>query len=58
MKEGQTIESWIGEVCNLCNQLKEIDVTITGEDVIIVLTAGLPESYNPVVISFDSIDPK
>jgi gag-polypeptide of LTR copia-type len=58
MKEGQMMESWIGEVHNLSNQFKGINVTVTNEDTIIVSMAGLPESYTPIVISFDSIDAK
>jgi gag-polypeptide of LTR copia-type len=58
MKEGQTMESWIGEMHSLSNRLKGIDVTVTDEDTIVILMAGLPESYTPVVISFDSIDAK
>jgi gag-polypeptide of LTR copia-type len=58
MKEDQMMESWIGEVHNLSNRLKGIDITITDKDIIVVLMAGLPESYTPVIISFDSIDAK
>lgn len=58
MKEGQGMESWIGEVRALSNRLKGIDVAVTDEDIIVVLTAGLPDSYSPVVVAFDNIDPK
>jgi hypothetical protein len=56
MKENQSMESWIGEVRGLANRLKAIDVDIADEDTIVVLTAGLPTSYTPVVISFDALE--
>ena len=56
MKEGQSMESWIGEVRGLANRLKVIDVEVPDEDMIVILTAGLPSSYTPIVISFDALD--
>ena len=56
MKESQSMESWIGEVRGLANRLKAIDVDVSDEDMIVVLTAGLPTSYTPIVISFDALD--
>jgi hypothetical protein len=55
MKEGQPMEGWIGEVQGLTNRLTAIDVKVS-EDTIVVLTAGLPFSYTPVVISFDVLE--
>ncbi|KNZ76695.1 hypothetical protein J132_08974 [Termitomyces sp. J132] len=48
MKEGQTMEAWIGEVHSLANCLTAIDVSTSDEDIIVVLTAGLPPSYETV----------
>lgn len=56
MKEGQSMEGWIGLVRGLTNRLKAIDVNVSDEDMIVVLTAGLPTSYTPIVISFDALD--
>jgi hypothetical protein len=56
MKEDQSMESWIGEVRGLANRLKAIDVDVSDEDMIVVLTAGLPPSYTPIVISFDALE--
>jgi hypothetical protein len=56
MNANQSMESWIGKVRGLANRLQAIDVKILDEDIIVVLTAGLPSSYTPVVISFDAID--
>ena len=56
MKENQSMESWIGEVRGLANRLKAIDVNVSDEDMIVVLTAGLPTSYTPIVISFDALE--
>lgn len=43
-------------VCSLSNQLKAIDIKVSDEDIIVVLTAGLLTSYTPIVISFDVIE--
>jgi hypothetical protein len=56
MKEGQSMEGWIGEVRGLANRLTAIDVKVSDEDTIVVLTAGLPFSYTPVIISFDALE--
>jgi hypothetical protein len=56
MKGSQSMESWIGEVRGLANRLKAIDVSVSDEDMIVVLTAGLPTTYTPIVISFDALD--
>jgi hypothetical protein len=56
MKESQSMESWIREVRGLANRLKAIDVAVSDEDMIVVLTAGLPTSYTPIVISFDALE--
>jgi hypothetical protein len=49
--------NWIAEVCGIAFQLGEIGVTIDDEDLILVLTMGLPKSYDTFVISLDSTDP-
>ena|SRR6202789_1554679 len=50
------MEGWIGEVRGLANRLKAIDVDVSDEDTIVILTAGLPPSYTPIVISFDALE--
>jgi len=56
MKKGQSMESWIGEVRSLANRLIAVDVNVSDEDIILVLIAGLPTSYTPIVISFDALE--
>jgi len=55
-KANQSMESWIGEVRGLANRLKAIDVDVSDENIIVVLTAGLPTSYAPIIISFDVLE--
>jgi hypothetical protein len=50
MKENQSMESWIREVRMLSNKLKAFNIMISDEDVVVVLTAGLPSSYISVII--------
>ncbi|KAG6884531.1 hypothetical protein C0993_010345, partial [Termitomyces sp. T159_Od127] len=52
MKQGQTIEAWIEEVCSLTT----IDVPVFNEDIIVILTAGLPTLYETVIISLNAVD--
>ena len=52
------MEGWIGEVHSHANKLKAIDVDISDEDIIVVLTAGLPPSYTTVIISVDAVKSK
>ena len=49
--------NWIAEVHGITFQLGEIGVTIDNEDLILVLTMGLPKSYDTFVISLDTTDP-
>ena len=39
-------------------RLENIDIKVSDEDMIIVLTAGLPDSYTPIIITFDALDPE
>ncbi|TBU23862.1 hypothetical protein BD311DRAFT_602175, partial [Dichomitus squalens] len=55
--EYQTMTSWIADVHQLAFQLKDIGATyttVTDEDIIIVLTKGLPSSYEHLVVSLDA----
>jgi gag-polypeptide of LTR copia-type len=58
MGKSQTMESWIGEVHAHACQLENIDIKVSDEDMIVVLTAGLPDSYTPIIITFDALDPE
>lgn len=59
MKKGdaQSIQSWVADVRCIAFQLSEIDSTVPDEDVILVLTAGLPPSYESFIISLDTVSP-
>ena len=56
-KDTQSIQSWVADVRRVAFQLAEIDVTVPDEDVILVLTAGLPSSYESFIISLDAVSP-
>lgn len=59
MKKGdtQSIQSWIADIRRVAFQLSEIDVSVPDEDIILVLTAGLPPSYDSFIISLDAVSP-
>ena len=52
-----SMQGFIGEARRLALQLQEIGVTVEDEDVILVLTGGLPPSYDNFVITLDSTPP-
>ena len=56
-KSEESMQSFIGEARRLSLQLQEIGVTVEDEDLILVLTGGLPSSYDNFVITLDSTPP-
>ena len=50
----QLMGSWIADVQQAAFRLKEVGYTATDEDKILVLTQGLPPSYDPFIISLDA----
>ena len=50
----QLMSSWIVDVQQAAFHLNEVGYTATDEDKILVLTQGLPPSYDPFIISFDA----
>jgi len=57
MKPDESMASWIGRVKGMGFELEAVEVTITEEDLILVLTNGLPVSYEPFVIALDAANP-
>ena len=50
----QSMSSWIADVQQAVFHLKEVGYTATDEDKILVLTQGLPLSYDPFIISLNA----
>jgi hypothetical protein len=48
------MQNFISEARHLAKQLADIGVTVYDEDLILVLTGGLPSSYDNFVISLDA----
>jgi len=53
-----TMLAWIGRVKAMAFRLTEINVAITDEDQILMLTMGLDTSYESFIISFDGTQPE
>ena len=53
----QSIQSWVADIRRVAFQLSEIDVSVPDEDIILVLTAGLPPSYESLIVSLDAVSP-
>jgi hypothetical protein len=52
----QTMSSWVAKVRHTAFRLEEIGVEVSDEDFILVLTQGLPPSYDNFVVTLDATD--
>ena len=50
------MSQWISEVRSLAYRLRKIDVIVEDEDVILVLTMGLPPSFDNFIVALDATD--
>jgi hypothetical protein len=50
----QKMSAWIGDVRSVAFRLSQVGVTVNDEDIILVLTMGLPASFDTFVIALDS----
>ena len=48
------MQAWIRHIQSLAFRMEEAGIEVANQDRILVLTMGLPDSYNPVIINFDS----
>ena len=55
--DSQTIQSWIGYIQGLAFWMENANIAIIDQDKILVITMGLPPSYDNVIIDFDSMSP-
>ncbi|KDQ53807.1 hypothetical protein JAAARDRAFT_102437, partial [Jaapia argillacea MUCL 33604] len=56
-KDSQSMVSWIADVRRNAFKLEDIGVKVEDEDLILVLTVGLPPAYKTFVVSLDSTPP-
>jgi hypothetical protein len=54
--DDQKMSTWIGDVRSLVFRLSQVGVTVNDENVILVLTMGLPASFDTFVVALDSTD--
>ncbi|KAH9941387.1 gag-polypeptide of LTR copia-type-domain-containing protein [Amylocystis lapponica] len=54
VRPGQSMASWIGDVHHAGSNLMEIGANLDDEDLVLVVTNGLPPSYKPLVINLDA----
>ena len=50
----QSMQAWIGSIRTQAFIMEESGITVSEHDMILALTMGLPDSYNPVIINFDA----
>jgi hypothetical protein len=55
--DDQSVQAFIGEARRLAMLLVDIGVTVEDEEMILVITGGLPPSYDHLLVSLDSTDP-
>lgn len=53
----QPMSNWIAEVRHTAFRLEQIGVEVSDEDLVLVLTQGLPPTYENFVVSLDATDP-
>ncbi len=54
MKPDQPMSQWIADVRSLSFRLRAIGVTVEEEDMILVMTMGLPRTYDTFTVALDS----
>lgn len=54
---GQSMQAWIGHVSAHVFRMVQAGITVSELDRILAITMGLPPSYTPVIIHFDSMPP-
>jgi hypothetical protein len=54
-REDQVMSTWISDVKNAAFRLESSGVAIIDEDIILALTAGLPESYSTFIVALDNL---
>ncbi len=47
---------WIGEVCAVAFQLKQLGIFLNNKDIILVLITGLPTSYNIFIVTLNILN--
>lgn len=56
-KPDQPMSSWIADVRSIIYRLEEIGVIVEAEDQILVLTMGLPRTFENFIVALDSTPP-
>ena len=56
-EELRSMQSWVAAIHCVAFQLEEIQVNIPDKDIILVLTTGLPSSYEVLIVSLDLLPP-
>jgi len=54
MDEEKSMEAWIASVRDIAHRLEAADFEVTDIDLIIALTQGLPDRYDPFIVSLDA----
>jgi gag-polypeptide of LTR copia-type len=55
--DDQVMNSWVAKVKNTAYRLDAAGVVIIDEDIILTLTARLPDSYSTVIVTLDNLAP-
>lgn len=56
--EGCNMQTWISTVEELARRLGDLGSKIDDEEQIIVITKGLPDSYEPIIVALDQLELK
>ncbi|KIM73829.1 hypothetical protein PILCRDRAFT_14895 [Piloderma croceum F 1598] len=54
LDEDQSMEAWIASVWDIVHHLESADFEVMDIDLVISLTQGLPDHYDPFIVSLDA----
>jgi hypothetical protein len=52
---GISMSTWITLVHDVARQIKELNGDVLDEDLVVILTSSLPDSYRPLVVQLDAM---
>jgi hypothetical protein len=55
--DGCNIQTWLSTVEETARRLRHLGSEIDDEEIILVITRGLHDSYEPLIVALDSLDP-
>ena len=52
------MRAWTNSICELARKITDLGGTVSDDELIVVLTNKLPDSYQPLIVSLELVDEK